>query len=198
MTTTRILLAGFLGAIAMFIWSAIAHMATPLAHAGIHNGLPGEEKALAALKTELGDHVGLYLFPGSGAGDNPTREQMKEAMAGYPAKLAANPSGFLMYHPAGTRELSMAKLLTIEFLKQLLVSILAVCLLAQTRIVTYGGRVGFIFVVGLVAALTTNVSYWNWYGFSAAYTGPYMFIEIVGFLCAGLAAAFVLRSQNAT
>ena len=196
MTTTRILLAGVIGAIAMFIWSSIAHMATPLAHAGIHNGLPGEEKALAALRTELGDQGGLYLFPGSGAGDNPTGEQMKEAMARYPEKLAANPSGLLMYHPAGARELSMAKLLTIEFLKQLLVSILAVWLLAQTRIATYGGRVGFIFVVGIVAGVTTNVSYWNWYGFPAAYTAPYMTIEIVGFLCAGLAAALVLRSQK--
>ncbi len=50
----------------MFIWSAIAHMALPLGHAGIHNGLPGEEKALAALQTGLGDQGGLYLFPGSG------------------------------------------------------------------------------------------------------------------------------------
>jgi hypothetical protein len=91
--------------------------------------------------------------------------------------------------------MDMAKFLTIEFLKQLLVSILAVCLLAQTRIATYGGRVGFIFVVGLVAAITTNVSYWNWYGFPGAYTVPYMTIEIVGFLCAGLAAALVCKSQ---
>ncbi len=196
MTTTRIVLGGLLGAIAMFVWSSIAHMATPLAHAGIHNGLPGEVKALAALQTELGGQAGLYLFPGSGAGDNPTREQMKEAMARYPEKLAANPSGLLMYHPAGTRELSLAKLLPIEFLKQLLVSILAVWLLAQTRIASYGGRVGFIFVVGIVAGITTNVSYWNWYGFPTAYTIPYMTIEIVGFLCAGLAAAFVVRSQQ--
>ena len=35
MTTTRIILAGVLGGIAMFIWTSIAHMATPLGHAGI-------------------------------------------------------------------------------------------------------------------------------------------------------------------
>jgi hypothetical protein len=91
----------------------------------------------------------------------------------------------------------MGKWLTIEFLKQLLISILAIFLLAQTRIVSFGGRVGFVFVIGLVAAITTNVSYWNWYGFPGAYTAPYMTIEIVGFLCAGLAAALVLKSQKA-
>lgn len=196
MTTNRIILAGVLGGIAMFIWSAIAHMALPLGHAGIHNGLPGEEKALAALQTGLGDQGGLYLFPGSGAGDNPTHEQEKEAMARYPEKLAANPSGLMVYHPTGSRPMVMGKWLTVEFLKQLLVSILAVFLLSQTRIVSFGGRVGFVFLVGIVAAITTNVSYWNWYGFPSLYTAVYMTTEIVGFLCAGLAAALVLRSQK--
>jgi len=195
MTTSRILLAGLLGAIAMFIWSAIAHMMLPLGHAGIKE-LPNESAVLDAMKTAVGDKAGLYLFPGFGVGDNPTKQQEEEAMKGYEEKLAKNPSGLLMYHPAGSRPMVMGKWLTVEFLKQLLVSILAVFLLAQTRIATYAGRVGFVFVVGLVAAITTNVSYWNWYGFPCAYTCPYMIIEIVGFLFAGLAAALVCKSQK--
>jgi hypothetical protein len=198
MTTTRILLAGLLGAIAMFIWSAVAHMMTPLGHAGMnYKELPNESAMLDAMKTGVGDKAGLYLLPGMAVGDNPTHEEEKEAMKSYEEKLAKNPSGLLLYHPAGSRPMDMVRFLTIEFLKQLLVSILAVVLLAQTRIATYVGRVGFVFVVGLVAAITTNVSYWNWYGFPGAYTGPYMIIEIVGFLVAGLAAALVVRNQNA-
>jgi hypothetical protein len=195
MTTTRIILAGVLGAIAMFIWSAVAHMITPLGHAGMRE-LANESTVLSALESNLGDNSGLYLFPGLGVGDNPTREQRNEGMKQMQEKLAKNPSGLLMYHPKNSRSISMGKLLTIEFLKQLLVSILAVFLLAQTRIVTFGGRVGFIFVLGLVAGISTNVSYWNWYGFPTAYTVPYMTIEIVGFLCAGLAAALVVGRQT--
>ncbi len=195
MTTTRIILAGLLGAIAMFIWSAVAHMMLPLGHAGIKE-LPNESAVLDAMKTAVGDQAGLYLFPGLGMGDNPTKQQEEEAMKNYEEKLAKNPSGLLMYHPAGSRPMVMGKWLTVEFLKQLLVSILAVCLLAQTRLASYGGRVGFIFVVGLVAAITTNVWYWNWYGFPGAYTAPYMAIEIVGFLLAGLAAALICKSQK--
>jgi len=195
MTPTRIILAGFLGAIAMFIWSAIAHMVLPLGHAGMRE-LPNESAVFAALETNLGDKSGLYLFPGLGLGDNPTREQRSEAMKQMEEKVANNPSGLLMYHARNSRSVGMAKLLTIEFLKQLLVSILAIFLLAQTRIATFGGRVGFVFVVGLVAGITTNVSYWNWYGFPGAYTVPYMTTEIVGFLCAGLAAALVLGRQK--
>jgi hypothetical protein len=192
MTTTRIILAGVLGGIAMFIWTSIAHMVLPLGEAGIRE-LPNEQTLLTALQTGLGDKEGLYLFPGLGIGDNPTKQQQSEAMTRYPEKLANNPSGFLMYHPPGARPLAMGKWLTVEFLTELLEIILAVFLLAQTRIVSFGGRVGFIFVIGIVAALATNVSYWNWYGFPGIYTAAYMTTQIVGFLCAGLGAAFVLR-----
>jgi hypothetical protein len=196
MTTTRIILAGLLGGIAMFIWTSIAHMALPLGHAGIHE-LPNEEPLLAQLQIDLGNKSGLYLFPGLGVGDNPTREQEKEAMTHYAEKLANNPSGLLMYHPAGTRPLALGKSLTIEFATEFLEAILAVFLLAQTRIASFGGRVGFVFVAGILAAIATNVSYWNWYGFPSVYITAYMSIQIVGFLCIGLVAALVLKNRNA-
>jgi hypothetical protein len=191
MTTTKIILAGFLGSIAMFIWTSIAHMVLPLGEAGIKE-LPNEQAVLTALQTNIGDKGGLYLFPGMGVGENPTKEQKSEAMKRYPDKLAANPSGILMYHPAGSRPLVMGKYLTIEFLTELLESLLAVFLLAQTRIASFGGRVGFVFVAGILAAIATNISYWNWYGFPSVYTAAYITIQVVGFLCVGLVAALVL------
>jgi len=195
MTTTKILLAGVLGGIAMFIWSSIAHMVLPLGEAGIRE-LPNEQATLSAMKANLGEKSGLYLFPGLGVGDNPTRQQKSEAMTHMEERMATNPSGLLMYYPAGARPLSMGKLLTIEFLTEVLESILAVFLLAQTRIFSFGGRVGFIFVVGILAAIATNISYWNWYGFPSIYTAGYMTTQIVGFLCAGLIAALVLGKKK--
>ena len=197
MTTTRIILAGVLGGIAMFIWTSIAHMALPLGQAGVRE-LPNEPAVLAALQTSLGDQSGLYLFPGLGVGDNPTREQMNEGMRHMNEKLANNPSGLLMYHARGSRLISMPKLLTVEFATELLAALLAVFLLAQTHIASFGGRVGFIFVVGILAAIATNVSYWNWYGFPSTYTAAYMVIQIIGFLCVGLVAALVLGKSTAT
>jgi hypothetical protein len=67
--------------------------------------------------------------------------------------------------------------------------------LAQTRIVTFAGRVGFVLVVGILAAITTNVSYWNWYGFPGAYTASYMLIQIIGFLLVGVVAALLLPKR---
>jgi hypothetical protein len=77
-----------------------------------------------------------------------------------------------------------------------LAAVLAVFLLAQTRITSFGGRVGFVLVIGILAAIATNVSYWNWYGFPFVYTASYMLIQIVGFLCVGMVAAWVLRKTS--
>ena len=63
-------------------------------------------------------------------------------------------------------------------------------LLSQTRLTNFGARVGFVVTVaGVLAAIATNISYWNWYGFPTVYTSAYMFIQVVGFLCVGLVAA---------
>ena len=188
------ILAIILGGLAMFLWTSIAHMALPLGHAGMRE-LPNEEKVLASLQADIGNESALYFFPGLGVGDNPTREREKEAMDHYAEKLANNPSGMMIYHPAGSRPLAFGKSLVIEFITEFLETILVLFLLAQTSISSFGGRVGFVCVAGVLAAIATNVSYWNWYGFPTTYTGSYMIIQIVGFLCIGLVAGLVLRTR---
>jgi hypothetical protein len=56
----RILLAGLLGAIAMYVWSTIAHVATPLATMGVSH-LNNEQSVMDAVRTDLGDKSGFYL-----------------------------------------------------------------------------------------------------------------------------------------
>jgi uncharacterized membrane protein YkgB len=187
----KILLAGILGGIVMFIWTSIAHMALPLGEAGLGE-IPNESTVLSAMQSNIGDQTGLYVFPGRGLGKNATRQEKEEAMKHMSEKIAMNPSGILMYHAPG-RPLSFGKLLGVEFGTELLEAILVVFLLAQTRIATFAGRVGFVLVAGILAAIATNVSYWNWYGFPCVYTASYMLIQIVGFLCVGIVAALVLR-----
>ena len=189
----KILLAGVLGGIVMFIWTSIAHMFLPLGQVGIRE-IPNEAAVLDAMKSNIGENRGLYIFPGAGLGPNATREQKQEAMKHMNEKLATNPSGIFMYYPPG-RAFSLGKSLGIEFATELLESILVVFLLAQTRIDNFIGRVGFVFIAGILAAIATNVSYWNWYGFPKRYTAAYIFIQIIGFLCVGLVAGLVLRKS---
>src|SRR6266480_3117192 len=187
----KILLAGILGGIVMFIWTSIAHMFLPLGEAGISE-IPNESAVLSAMQSNIGEQTGLYIFPGLGVGKNATREEKNEAMKRMSEKVATNPAGVLMYHPPG-RPFAFGKWLGIEFGTELLEAILVVFLLAQTRIASFAGRVGFVLLAGILAALATNVSYWNWHGFPCVYTASYMLIQIVGFLCVGVVAALVLR-----
>jgi hypothetical protein len=195
-TTTRIILAGVLGAVAMFAWTAIAHMATPLGEAGVQNTMKDEE-LLSALKSNVKDKDGFYMYPSMGLAPDATHAQQSEAMEKYAEKLEKNPSGFFIYHPPGSRPMKMGKYLTIEFITELLEALLAVTLLAQTRIVTFGGRIAFVTTAGIMAAIATNVSYWNWWGFPTVYTASYIFIQIVGFFLVGIVAAIMFRRVTA-
>jgi hypothetical protein len=187
----KILLAGVLGGIAMFIWSFIGHDLLELGKSGIRE-VPNESAFLDAMKSNLSDD-GLYHFPGLGVAPDATRQQRSEAMKQAMEKARSGPSGLLMYHPS--RQFVFAKLLTIEFATELVESILVVFLLAQTSIASFGGRVGFVLVAGILSAIATNVSYWNWYGFPTVYIASYMLIEVIGFLCVGIVAALVLRKS---
>ena len=189
----RILLAGLLGGIAMFIWSSIAHMALPLGQAGIKE-IPNEQAVLSAMQAGLGQTSGLYMFPGMGVGPDASAQQRNAAMQQYGQKLAANPSGLLIYHPPGMPALTARQLAT-EFLTEFAEALLLAILLSQIAASSFGSRMGLVFVIALVGAITTNVPYWNWYGFPLSYTFPYACTQIIGYLIAGIVAASLLKAN---
>jgi hypothetical protein len=191
--TKRVLLAGLLGGIAMFAWTSLAHMVLPLGDAGVKE-IPNEQGVLSAMQASLGETPGFYFFPGAGLGPDATMQQKRAAMDQYGQKLAVNPSGILIYHPAGAQPLTAGQFAT-EFLTELIEALLAVILLSQTRLTSFASRLGFVIVAGMLATIATNVSYWNWYGFPATYTAAYMLTGVVGFICVGLVAAGVMKER---
>jgi hypothetical protein len=171
----RVLIATFLGAVVMYLWIFIAHMALPLGEAGIKQ-IDNEEPLLAAMKSTLHD-PGMYMFPRMAPGDSE---------AAYQKKMATGPSGILVYFP--TREFQFGKSLAIEFVTELMVVAIGMYLLTLTRIGTFAGRCGFFALFGLALATATNVSYWNWYGYPSTYTLAYSFTGWAGCVFAGLIA----------
>ena len=192
--STRAFLAAILGGITMFIWSFVAHDVLPLGEIGVSQ-FPNEDPTLEAFKANLGDAPGFYHFPGHHAGPNATREEKSEAIKRAIEKAATGPSGVLVYHPS--RHFEFGKLLGVEFGTELLEAILVISLLTQTTIGSFGGRIGFVVLAGILAAITTNIPYWNWYGFPSRYTAAYMFIEVMAFFWAGLVGALILPKHAA-
>jgi hypothetical protein len=68
----RILLAGIMGGIVMFVWTSIAHMPLPRGEAGIA-AISNESAMLNAMQSSIGDKTGLYIFPRLGVAKNATR-----------------------------------------------------------------------------------------------------------------------------
>jgi len=181
--------AGIAGGIVMFIWTSIAHVATPLGQMGISQ-IPNEAPVLSAMHDSMGDKPGLYFFPW-------VDMNSKTAMADEAAKMKTNPSGLLIYHPPGRGIEMMAPTMGMEFVKEVICAMIAAFLLSMTMIGGYTARVGFVTMIGVAAALTTNASYWIWYGFPTSYTVAYAFIDFVSYVVAGLAIAAVLRKPAA-
>jgi hypothetical protein len=54
----RVVIAGVLGGIAMFVWTSIAHLATPLGALGFSQ-MTGEATVLPALASGVGEKTGV-------------------------------------------------------------------------------------------------------------------------------------------
>jgi hypothetical protein len=181
----RIVLAGLLGGIAMFIWASLAHIVLGLGSVGMGE-IPNEQAILGAMQGGLGSNSGLYIFPAAG----------RAGMAGYQNKLDRYPSGLLIYHPPGAKAMTAGQLVT-EFLTEVIEALLAVLLLSRMRLTGFASFVGLAALIGLVASMTTNIPYWNWYGYPSNYTAAYMFTQIVNYVLVGAVAALVIKPKAA-
>ena len=174
----RILIAGVLGGIAMYIWSAVAHVVTPLGMTGVDT-MPNEAAVTAAMQTSLGDRAGLYLFPA----------------AAMTTPNLPGPSGLLVYQNRANDMTPVT--LAQEAAVQIVEGVLAAFLLSLTVLAGYVMRAGFVALVGVVAVLASNPSLWIWYKFPAEFTLAAMFMDVVGYLIAGLVIAAVLKPRAA-
>lgn len=186
------LLAGILGGLAFFLWSFIAHMFLGLGEVGLQE-IPNEQAVVSVMKANM-PASGLYIFPGWGLPPDATHSQKMKAMQSdaVQARIKAGPTGVLVYHATGQEPLSPRQMIT-ELVTNIVQIFLAVLLLGQTRIVNFVGRWRFITIAGLLAAISTNISYWNWYGYPGNYTLAYISTIAMGFVFAGLVAAAIVK-----
>ena len=184
----KILLGTAVGAVAIFLVSFVWHMFTPLAEAGISN-LPHEDALSTAMKLGIKE-PGWYMFPGIDVSkQNDPAEQKR-----YLEAFQKGPTGLLIYHPGG-EEFSFGKLLVNQFLFSVGSALVISCLLAMAAgaLPGFGQRVLFICLVALFGAFTTDLPYWNWYGFPLNYTIAHLAGIVVTWAVAGCAVAAVVK-----
>jgi hypothetical protein len=190
----RKLLAGILGGLAFFAWSSLAHVVLPLGQIGTHP-MPNDQAVMDSMKANIGKG-GFYFFPANGLPQDATQSQRMAAMQELVAKHYVGPTGILIYHPARSLALSPRQLV-IECATNILQVLLAVFLLGQASLRSFGARWFFMTVAGVLAAISTNVSYWTFYGFPRSYTLATISTLVIGFICAGLVAAAIVKPGQA-
>ncbi len=192
--TKKIVIGAVLAGLAMFIWSAIAHMLLPIGEMGIKT-MQNEDAVIAAMKANIKED-GFYFIPGEGMAASKTlpKEEQQAAMDAWAKKYEAGPRAVLVYHPTGEK-LFMPRYFIVEFLSDVVVALIAAIALglAVDKLRSFGGRVVFVTMLGLLGWVAVDVSYWNWYGFPPAYEIGQFLDQVIGMAFAGLVLAFVMR-----
>ncbi len=189
-----VLLAAILGGVVFFFWGYVAHEVLGLGEVGIKD-IPNEQVVVPQLRGSITE-PGFYFIPGAGLPPNPTSEQKKAAMQQFQQKAASGPYGILVYHPIGGDVLSMGRQLGREFGLNVIVALIVSILVAWAGLASFGSRLGFVTLAGIMVTLLTNVEYWNWYGFPANYTLGIMATQVIGFFLAGIVIALIVRPKS--
>ena len=186
----KIVIAGILGGIVMFMWGAICHVVLPVGSMGLKN-LPNEDAVLNALKQSVNES-GLFFYPGL----DMTRKLSEAEQRAWEARYEAGPTGLLLYNVQGSKPMPPSRLL-MEVVSDILAAlILAVLFSRMPGTVASRAIVGG--CVGLFAWLTISTSYWNWYGFPAAFILGEGLDQIIGWLLAGAVMGWVLKPKQPT
>ncbi len=183
----RITVAAIVGGIIVFVWSAIAHMATPLGTAGL-SVLPNEEPVLQSLRANI-PRSGLYLFPGADMSGKITAEERKA----WEAKVRSGPKGLLFYTASGAEFLSPRQLIA-ELISNILAAAVAAILLSFMA-APYITKVASTALLALFAFLSLSASHWIWDGFPTAFVAAELAMEFIGWFLAGLAMARIVTRR---
>ena len=161
----RIVIAGVIGGIVMFIWGALAHVALPIGEMGMKVA-SNQDAVMTAMQAGADKGAGVYMVPGM----SPEEWRDEAAMAAFQSKYKDAPSAFVVYDPTPNPLIqTMGPALGKQFVSNLLVALLAAWILAQAA-TSFGTRVLMGAAMGLVTWLTVSVPYWNWYRFPMDFT----------------------------
>jgi hypothetical protein len=188
----RILIASILGAIVLFVWSAIVHM-NPLTGMMGLSIMNAKEDAVMAAVRENAPQPGMYFFPGM----DMTKKCTKEEEAAWSAKYKAGPAGLLLVQPNGRDPMNMTSQMLTQYLLDLGCALLAAFILASIA-GSYLRRVVKVASLGLFAWLAVSLAYWNWYMFPFPMVALDAIDQVAGWLLAGLLMAKLVKSPGAS
>lgn len=184
----QLLLGSILGAIVLFVWSFIAWEFIPWPGPPLR-GFTNEDAVEQAIKANA-PQSGNYILP------NPhkpglTAEQQNASIE----KMIRGPMMFASVRLEPMR--SFAMLLICQFLTQFTVALIITFLLLKTCGLSYGQRVLFVALCGILIFVGGKVDEWIWWSFSNSYLMMQFGAIVIGSILAGLVIAKFVKGQPA-
>ena len=187
----KILWAGLVGGLVVFLWGTVSHTVLPIGQMGL-KPMPVNSPLLDSMKGALAEE-GLYYYPGREAG----RDQTEAEDAVWMTKYRMGPTGLLLYRPNGAEPMSPAQLgiqLATDIFGALLLAYLLVAIAGSTGAqVPLAKLLRISCVAGLFAWASISIAHWNWYGFPGAFILAEGIDQVVGWTLAGWVMALVWR-----
>lgn len=194
MNTGRLLLAGVLAGIVVFVWSALSHMVLGLGEAAVKT-IPNESSVLSTMNQNIKE-PGFYLYPGGMEEIQKAPQSERDALTKkWEETYKTQPHGVLVLTPPSGAVFNFPKLLVNELLSNVLGGLIAAWLfsLAIGSLGSFPMRVLFVAALGLFAALAIDLSYWNWYGFPTKYLFSSLIDNTIGWALAGVVLAALIK-----
>lgn len=185
----RLLIGALVAGILVFFWGYVSHEVLPLKQ-DVYQRLPDEDAVVRALSSTVA-HSGTYFYPGMDVSREPTPEEA----AAFKVKYEAGPRGLIVFDTKDKTFMS-PKTFGIEFASNVLAALLAAFVLASSS-AGFLGRVLIVTFMGLFAWLSISVSYWNWDGFSDAFTTLEAVDQLGGWFLGGIALAAIVKPRRA-
>jgi hypothetical protein len=192
--TKRVLVAGLLGGLVLFVWEFVAHDVLPLGEAGVR-ALPNETTVQAALKDNVREPA-FYIFPAPDLRPGMSSDQKKQAQDTMMRRMHSEATGVMVVYPQG-RDLQFPAALGSQLAGDLMAMMLCALLLAYAPLKGYLARVGFVATIGLIPTLQVDMPQWTWYGFPTDFFAAQFIVHFVGFFLAGLIMARICRPAAA-
>ena len=187
----RVLVAGLIGGILMFLWGVVAHMALGLGNVGLKQPA-SESVVLSTLHEGLGDKAGVYILPSL----DPKKMGDPAEVIAYQQQAIRSPYAWVVYMPQGDDMTRMGPQIGRQWASDTL-SALALAFVMGLAGLGFRRRLALAAVAVAFAWLSTMVPYWNWYRFPLDFTWAALIEQLIGWLIAGAAMAWWLgRSER--
>jgi hypothetical protein len=181
---------GLLGGLVLFVWGAVSWTVLPLHNMTLSKFT--DENAVATVITENAKDPGVYFLPNAYHESAASEAEKKAAYEAAQKRMPEGPVVFASIRLKGMK--SMAPFVLTGIVISIIGATLGTLLLLKTKETGYFRKAGYLALFAFTAGVVCFLPYWNWFGFSTAYTAASIIDLTIGWFLAGLVIAKVARS----